>query len=100
MLRAITSTSAASRLGVARQFLADFLPTAEVLVVGASRGAADDFVRAVARDKGATFGLARFSLTQLAAAAAGHLVGRRRAPGTRAGLEAIAARAVFEAVGS
>ena len=98
MLRVITSTSAASRLAVARQFLANCLPAAEVLVIGASRGAADDFVRAVACDKGATFGLARFSLTQLAAAAAGRLARRRRAPGTPAGIEAIAARAVFDAV--
>ena len=47
---------------------------------------------------GATFGLTRFSLTELAArAAAERLAGVRRAPGTQAGAEAMAARAVFDA---
>ena len=98
VFRIISSTSAA-RLEAARQFLADYPPAAEVTIVMAPRGAADDFARAVARDAGATFGLTRFSLTQLAArAAAIHLAGTRRMPGSQAGAEAIAARAVFEAV--
>ncbi len=68
-------------------------------MVGASRGAADDFVRTIARGSGATFGLTRFSLTELAArAAAAGVAGPRRAPGTAAGAEAVAARAVFDAV--
>ena len=99
MFRVVSSTSAARRLEAAHQFLADYLPAAEVTIVAASRGAADDFARAVARDAGATFGLTRFSLTQLAArAAAIHLAGTRRMPGSQAGAEAIAARAVFEAI--
>ena len=67
---------------------------------GATRGAADDFVRSIARNAGATFGLARFSLTQLAAraAAAGTRQGRR-VPATDAGAEAVAARAVFDCIG-
>jgi hypothetical protein len=80
-------------------FLARRPPAAEVTIIGASRGAADDFVRAAARTAGATFGLSRFSLTELAArAAAIHLSGTLRVPGTQAGAEAIAARAVFDAV--
>jgi len=98
MLRLITSTSAAARLAAAAHALTTRLPSEEILVIGASRGAADDLTRAVTRRAGATFGVIRFSLTELAArAAAVQLAGPRRAPGSQAAAEAIAARAVFEA---
>src|SRR4051812_8770641 len=99
MLRVITSTSAAARLAAAARFLAQRPPSQEVVIVGASRGAADDLARDVARRAGATFGLTRFSLTELAArAAAVRLAGARRVPGSSAGGEAMAARAVFDAI--
>jgi CRISPR/Cas system-associated exonuclease Cas4 (RecB family) len=99
MLRVATSTSAAARLFAAAEFLGRYPPATEVVIVGASRGAADDFARSIARSRGATFGLARFSLTELAArAAAVRLGGLRHAPGTRTGSEATAAHAVFEAL--
>jgi ATP-dependent helicase/nuclease subunit B len=99
VLRIITSTSGAARLEAAERFLADRSPSAEVVIVGASRGAADDFARAIASRIGATFGLARFSLTELAArVGAAGLAGTQRVPSTRAGAEATAARAVFDAV--
>ncbi|PYR31799.1 MAG: hypothetical protein DMF92_04220 [Acidobacteria bacterium] len=98
-LRVVTSTSAAARLGAAQHFLSSRPSAAEAVIVGASRGAADDLARAVAKRAKATFGLTRFSLTELAArVAAGRLTGARRAPGTQAGAEAIATRAVFDAV--
>src|SRR5215472_686210 len=98
MLRVITSTSAAARLAAAGEFLAARPPAAEVVIVGASRGAADDLARTVSARTGATFGLTRFSFTELAARAASErLAGTRRSPGTSAGAEAIAARTVFEA---
>ena len=101
MLRIVTSSSAAARLNAARAFLARRPSASEIVIVGASRGAADDFARAIARRAGATFGLTRFSLTELAAkAAATRIEGARRARGTDAGAEAIAARAVFEAIGA
>src|ERR671937_2921222 len=101
VLRIVTSTSAAARLEAARAFLAGRPSASELVIVGASRGAADDFARAFARGTGATFGLTRFSLTQLAArSAATRIEGARRARGTDAGTEAIAARAVFEAIGA
>src|SRR4051812_43726148 len=91
-MRVVTSTSAASRLEAARSFLTGRPPATELVIVGASRGAADDLARSIARDAGATFGITRFSLTQLAArAAAAHRGGRRRIAGTQAGAEAIAA---------
>ncbi len=98
MLRVITSTSASARLEAAHAFLASRPPAAEVVIVGASRGAADDFARAVAVQSGATFGLSRFSFTEFAArAAAERLAAVRHAPGTQAGAEALAARAAFDA---
>ena len=98
-MRLVTSTSAATRLAAARAFLAARPPASETIIVGASRGAADDLARALARQAGATFGVTRFSLTELAArAAASHPDGGRRVPGSQAGSEAIAARAVFEAL--
>jgi hypothetical protein len=97
-MRVVVSTSAEARLAAARRFIQAFPPSTELLVIGASRGAADDFTRAVARQRGATFGLHRFSLTELAArAAAVSAPSAQRAPASQAGAEAIAARAVFEA---
>jgi ATP-dependent helicase/nuclease subunit B len=99
MVRVVTSTSAAARLDAVREVLSRRHPAAEVVIVGASRGAADDFARAIAQSAGATFGLTRFSLTELAArAAATRVEGARRARGTDAGAEAIAARVVFDAI--
>jgi ATP-dependent helicase/nuclease subunit B len=97
-VRIVSSVSAAVRLDAARQFLGRLPPGREAVVLGASRGAADDLARAIARDARATFGLSRFSLTQFAArAAATRLAAAGRAVGTDAGAEAMSARAVFDA---
>ena len=69
-MRVIASSSAAARLDAARAFLAGRPPASELVIVGASRGAADDLARAVARRAGSTFGLTRFSLTELPSALA------------------------------
>src|SRR5437899_2691913 len=61
-VRVIVSSSAADRLDAARAFLSGRPPASELVIVGASRGAADDLARAVARHAGSTFGLTRFSL--------------------------------------
>ena len=84
-MRIITSTSAAARLDAARAFLAGRPPATELIIVGASRGAADDFARAIARHAGATFGITRFSLTELAARAAAARPGRRAPRARHAG---------------
>ena len=98
-MRIVTSTSAAARLAAARDFLARHPPATELIIVGASRGAADDLAREMARGAGATFGITRFSLTEIAArAAAAQPGGGRRIPGTQAGAEAVAAHAVFDAL--
>src|SRR5262249_57998044 len=98
MARVVQSASAAARLAAARGFLSGRPPAAELIIVSASRGAADDFARGITRSAGATVGLTRFSVTELAArSAAAALAGARRAPGTQAGSEAVAARVAFDA---
>jgi len=97
-MRAIKSASAEVRQREARRFLDQFPPGDEVLLLGASRGAVDDLARAIAVDKGATFGLHRLSFTQLAARlAAAALAVQGQAPASGLGHEAVAARAAFEA---
>jgi ATP-dependent helicase/nuclease subunit B len=99
MLQIVTSSSAAVRIHAARQFLLDSPPATDTLIVSASRGAADDFARDVARGRGgSTFGLYRFSLTQLAARLAAPRLARDRVtPTTALGMQAVAARALFDA---
>jgi len=96
--KVVESARADVRLAAAREFVLSQPPGAEVLIVGASRGAADDFVRALAVERGVTVGLHRFSFTQLAARLAAPALARRGiAPGTTLSTEAVAARAAFEA---
>lgn len=64
MRQLILARATDKRLRVARYILSAVV--GEIVVVGASRGAADDFVRSIARLTRATFGLHRFSLPQLA----------------------------------
>jgi hypothetical protein len=47
-LRIIASSSANARLAAARAFLERFPPHHEIIIVAATRGAADEFVRTVA----------------------------------------------------
>lgn len=95
--RALSSPSAAVRLEQAGAFVKRFNPGTELLVIAASRGAADDFVRRIALERGAVVGLHRFSLAQLAARiAASPLVLRGIGPSSTLGTEAVAARAAFE----
>ncbi len=95
---AVQSASAAVRLGHARAFLQKVAAGEQVLLLGASRGSADDLARTLAAAAGASFGIHRLSFTQLAArlAAAGLAVGARSAS-SALGHEAVAARATFEA---
>ena len=65
--RVVGSASAAARLAKARDMVRDAGPAAQILIIGASRAAADDLARSVAATMPATFGAERFSLTQLAA---------------------------------
>jgi len=98
MIRLIESSSAQLRLQEARAFVETHAARGDVWLVGASRGAVDDLARTIAASSGATIGLHRFSLTQLAARlAAPILAAQGLAPVTYLGSEAVAARATFEA---
>jgi hypothetical protein len=91
--------SAAHRLEQASEFLRALDPSVEVLVVGATREAADDLARGLAVGRGATMGLHRFSTSQLAAQlAAGEMAQRGLAPGTPLATEALAARVTADLV--
>ena len=92
-----TSSAAARRRDRAVTFVGARPPGDEVLIVSATRGAADDIAREFARTHPATFGVHRFSLTQLAARlAAARLAASGLAPATGLGSHAVSARAVFE----
>ncbi len=94
----VLAASAEARLSYVEDIIDRAPAGARVLVVGATRGAADDLVRRVAARRTATFGLMRLGLMQLAArAAAPWLAARRLAPASALGLDAIAARAVDDA---
>jgi ATP-dependent helicase/nuclease subunit B len=98
MIRLIESSSAQLRLQEARAFVQTHAARGDVWLIGASRGAVDDLARGIAAAAGATIGLHRFSLTQLAARlAAPVLAAQGLAPVTYLGSEAVAARATFDA---
>ena len=97
-LRICVSTLAADRLAAARDLVRSCTPGTHVLIIGSTRGAADDLAREVATGVPATFGLQRLSLTQLAARSAMvALALEEKTPSTWLGAEAVAARAVFDA---
>lgn len=100
MVRILLAPAAASRLRGAREFVSQLAPATEVLVVSGNRGAADDLVRSLARDHVATFGLHRFSLTQLAfRLAAGRLAEKHLTPLTRLAAQASAAHVTYGQAG-
>ena len=99
MLEVFRSASAAERVGAAIAFVERFPAATELLLVGASRDAADDLARRVTAARGAMFGMHRASLTQLAVRLASAEMARLGvAPATALGAEAVAARAAFEAL--
>src|SRR5262249_61981515 len=86
------SASAAERLSAATAFVERVPAAAELLIVGASRDAADDLARRVTAARTATFGLHRASLIQLATRLAAAQMARVGvAPATALGAEAGAA---------
>jgi len=98
-MRVLTSTSASARLGAVAQFLRSQAPAAEILIVAASRGAADDVARTFAHEAGGTFGLVRVGFTELAARLAAERLSRtKHVPSSLSGAEALATRATFDAI--
>ena len=98
MVTALISTAASDRLAAATRFLSQFSNSTEILVIGDTRAATDDFVRYYAREKGATFGLHRFSLVELAArVSVRKLAADAQVPSSALAIEATIARTVHEA---
>jgi ATP-dependent helicase/nuclease subunit B len=98
VMHVFESPSAVDRFEAARHFVASFPAGTELLVLSASREAADDFCRAITRDRTTTFGLHRLTLHQYASrTASAALAARGLALCTPLGAEAVAARAAFEA---
>lgn len=94
---AVVSASARVRLEAAAAFVGGWPASTELLIVGATREAADDFCRAIAVTRGATFGLHRFTLGQLASRiASATLAARGVTPATSLSADALATRALFE----
>src|SRR5882672_7188287 len=89
--RILEAASAAARLDAASTFARQFPAHRPLTIVGATRGAADDFARRLALERGATVGVARFSLTQLAERGGGRdpLAGQGIAAATALGAEAV-----------
>ena len=97
-IRLVESSAAELRLAEARAFVRAHAADGDVLLVGASRGAVDDLARSIALTTGATLGIHRLSVTQLAARLAAPLrAAEGRAPATSLASEAAAARAAFDA---
>ncbi len=94
-IRVVESGSASERIEAARAFIEGQRPDAEILIVGASREAADDLARSVAVRRGATFGLRRYSLGQFAALLA---FTDATAPMSALGGAAVAARVSHQAL--
>jgi hypothetical protein len=99
MVRIFASPAAEDRLAAAAEFMGGFAPASERLLVGVSREAVDRFAHTLATRLRATFGLHRFTLTQLAAhLATPDFAARGVAHSTPLAAEAVAARSVFEAI--
>jgi hypothetical protein len=90
-LTSFVSAAAAARLEDARRRVLAIGPP--VLIIGASRGAADEFALSIAAEKGATFGITRSSVAELVSRVALPALARRGlTPTAPLSDEAVAAR--------
>ena len=92
----IRAARSADRIRAARDFLAAVPPGSEALVIASNPAAADDLVRALTRERGATFGIHRLTLDRLIfMLAVERMASAGVLPLTNSSAIAIAARAVF-----
>ena len=78
MARAVSSTSSRARIQAALAFLTQHAADAELTIVAASRGAADELARALVAERGATFGVSRYGFNELVARLAAPVLARAR----------------------
>ncbi|MFN2514169.1 MAG: hypothetical protein ABR568_22495, partial [Pyrinomonadaceae bacterium] len=89
------SSDAATRIGIAREWMEKYAADTEVLVIAHSLEAASEFHLRVVGAKGAWFGIKRFTLNVLAARLAqGALAEEGSAPASRLSFTAVVARAI------
>ena len=94
----VRSASGPARFAAALAFLERHAAAGDLLAVGAGRDSVDDLAHRVAVHRGAVFGLHRFGWDGLISRLAeGPLVAAGLAPASAVGVEAVAARAAFEA---
>jgi ATP-dependent helicase/nuclease subunit B len=94
---AVTSATSHRRITRAREWLAGKRPAEEVLIVGASLGAANDLARSLVKGERASFGYHRLTWGQLASALAqSELAAQRNVPLGALGLQAVANRAIHK----
>jgi hypothetical protein len=99
--RLFLSASADARLGAARDELIRLPADSAAIIVGATRSAADELAFAVARERGGLFGVTRMGVAELATRLALPALARQGlSPTGGFGVEAMAARAAFEATAS
>jgi ATP-dependent helicase/nuclease subunit B len=97
----LTSPRASQRIHAAATFLKSIPAGTEALVIAASREAADDLVRGISLDRGASFGIHRLRLNPLARLlASDHLNRGGLAPAAGLAIEAITARVVHRLKGT
>ncbi len=97
-LQVFIAPSAQARVDAARGRLRQLDLGASVLIVGATRAAADELTFAIAVERGGLFGVTRTGYAELATRLALPSLARQgRSPAGALGAEAIAARAAFDA---
>ncbi len=96
-LTVVTSAAGHRRIACARDWLKTRSPAEEVLIIGATLGAANELARSLAQSKGASFGYHRMTLGQLAVTLARPaLVAQTTVPLGGLGIQALANRAIHK----
>jgi hypothetical protein len=94
-LTVITSAAGHHRIARCRDWLKARAPAEEILIIGATLGAANELARSLAQEKRASFGYHRLTLAQLASALARPvLTAQRTVPLGALGIQAVANRAI------
>src|SRR6516162_6781498 len=93
----ITSAASHHRVARGRDWLKARAPTEEILIIGATLGAANELARSLAQDKRASFGYHRLTFGQLASALARPvLAAQRTVPLAALGIQAVANRTIHK----
>src|SRR5271167_1246821 len=93
----VSSSASHHRIAHGREWVEARAPAEQVLIIGATLGAANEVARSLAQAKGASFGYHRMTLGQLAAALARPaLAAQRTVPLGGLGIKAVTNRAVHK----